>query len=168
MKIDEDGITTIETLIAVIIVSISCALAFSSVTAVLRSGKRTESAVHTIASVSLSDREMRRLALGVKIPLWERRCLAQVTDDSIIIPWYKGIRENTIKFTTINQALEITVKNNEKEDKVLLLRNMQDINISIIESKAGMPKGLDVSWVSGQHQFHSTLPFGSAYREETE
>ena len=165
MKNNDGGTTTLETLIAVVIVSLACTLIFASATLILSSGGKTSAAVRTISSVTVADRLLRVLVGGVRIPYWERHAAIIENADSFNIPWYHGKRGDELNLAVTESGLEITVPGAEAPVKYVVLRQMKNISISLISSSGGQPSGVTVSWYSLSHQYQSTLPFGSFFRE---
>lgn len=165
MKNNDGGTTTLETLIAVVIVSLACTLIFASATLILSSGRKTSAAVRTISSVTVADRLMRDLVGGVRIPYWERHAAISENAGSFTIPWYRGKRGGELSLTVTEEGLEITVPGAEAPAKYVVLRQMKNITLGLIASSGGQPSGVTVSWDSLSHQYQSTLPFGSFFRE---
>lgn len=160
--------TTIETLAAVTIVSIAAALTFAAVSAAIAANTRTLAACREISAVSFSDRAMRDYAEDVRIPFWERHFDVIEEGNSVTIPWYLGVRDQTITFSPGKEALTVSVITADGERKASLLRGMGDIAVSVVRTAKGSPSGLEVSWASNKKKYASRVAFGTVFPEVTE
>lgn len=160
--------TTIETLAAVTIVSIAAALTFAAVSAAIAADTRTLATCREISAVSFSDRALRDFAENVRIPFWERHFDVVEEGNSVTIPWYLGVRNQTITFSPGEESLTVSVLTADGEKKTSLLRGMGDIAVSVIRTAKGSPTGIEFSWESNRRKYASRVAFGTAFPEATE
>ena len=165
MRRNDGGMTTIEAITAMVIISIACTLVYSASSTALAAGKKSLVACRAISTISLSDRALRNFAQEVRIPFWERHCEFETSDDSVVIPWYRGIRDQTLRLEAAEHSLSITGTSAEGEKKIIVLRGMDEIAIKPIAPDGEKATGIEVSWKSGGQEYRSILSFGSSFPE---
>ncbi len=168
MKRNDEGITTLEALVAMVIISLACTLVFGTAYVIISSSRKTVTSCKAISAINISDRAMRELVSEVRIPYWERHAPVEISGESIVLPWYRGIRGQTLAVRAGDNSLHMEIQLREGTENIMLLRDMDDISVTPAYTESRVLVGLEVSWKSGTHEFRSLLPVGSFFPEMPE
>jgi type II secretory pathway pseudopilin PulG len=160
---NEAGSTTIEVLVALIILSIAgAALIAGSRSGISAAAGAQRAAVSSISILRLDD-AVRRAALRVRIPYWDRSVKIVDEGQTLAIPWFDGDPAMTLSLGMV--ADTIVLETGGEKSSFTGIKNAKQ---EFIRDEAGSVKGIDLRYEIDGRELHVLASFGAfALPEET-
>ena len=155
------GISTIEALIAVALVSISLiALASGSFSAIKAANKSRHAAI-SMHEILVADSIFRDFVGNVRIPYWDQKSKISIEPKKLELPWLNGARDSYLILSADNDSVIISNRINDAETKIKTIKSCKDASFSAIESSNGRVIGITLTVEFDSREFTITAPFGS-------
>lgn len=157
----ESGISTIEALVALAIISIvGMAILGGASTSFKAIGRVRDAAIDTAAVFAIDD-WLRSDMEKVRIPYWAQSSQITINDTMIEFPWYEGMQEHTFRLYVSDGSLyaEIADPHNVSRRKIA---NVTSFKGELITDEGMLPTALRISYGIRDKDYVSVLPFGSS------
>ena len=161
---DAAGFTTLEAIVAILVVSIAGAALFAGVFTALRGMEKEKRTIIDASLILKTDRAIRDAVGKVRIPFWERDTAITITDDEANIPRYEGKRDCFLHIKWIDSKLSIQTQEKDEVLSTVNLTGLDDVSIELLTdtSTDKSPVGLDISWYIHDREYHTIAAFASA------
>lgn len=158
-KNNEAGSTTIEALVALLILSIAGAALVAGSSGGIAAAVRAQRAAKNATTVLRLDDTVRRAALRVRLPYWDRSAasaLAASGAGSLSVPWFDGVAAETLRLSVEGENLTV-----EGGGVTTTISGLRNIAAEFIAGADEAVKGIDLRCEIGGRQVHVVAPFGA-------
>jgi type II secretory pathway pseudopilin PulG len=163
-KNNDAGSTTIEALVALLILSIAGAALVAGTSGGIAAAVRAQGAAKDATTVLRLDDAVRRAALRVRLPYWDRSAVASAVAEAgaaagagaLTVPWFDGVADETLRLSIEGETLKV-----ESGGTTTIFSGMQNTAAKFITEKDDSVKGIDLRCEIGGRQVHIVAPFGA-------
>lgn len=164
-KNNEAGSTTIEALVALLILSIAGAALVAGSSGGIAAAVRAQRAAKDATTVLRLDDVLRRAALRVRLPYWDRSAASAATGTqtgagtaagALSVPWFDGVAAETLRLSVEGEKLTV-----EDGGVTTTFSGLRNIAAEFIVGADDSVSGIDLRCEIGGRQVHVVAPFGA-------
>jgi hypothetical protein len=100
---------------------------------------------------------------AVAAPYWDLKFDPVPEDRSLVIPWYRGRKENRLAFYLSQDGeLIMETESQEKKERQTLINKLEDADLSVWRDEAQIPRGIDILYRYRGRTYQTRSAFGSS------
>lgn len=157
----DSGISTIEALVAVAIVSLSVAALVSGSFSALTAARKARTASIKAIAILRADQVLRDSIGRVRIPFWSRTTRPDVQSASLSLPWFDGNKERALKASIRDSVLVVESSDEGGEQTIASIAGFDEATFTFVERDDGFPVAVDVRYRIRGTESRTLAPLGA-------
>lgn len=157
----DEGLSTIEALIAVAIFSISTIALASGVFSAYKAARISRSSAKSTFATLAGDAALRDTIGRVRIPYWAIEERIEIQGPSLDIPWYNGVRDHHVLVSTEGSKLLIRVKYGSEIKTSIAIDDCTEASFSPMQDDTSRMLGVKAVYRIGRAETVTLAPFAS-------
>ncbi len=163
---DDEGISTIEALVAIAILAIAGVALLGGASGAMAALVKAKNTARITSSLLRTDSLLREKIGNIRIPFWEQKTEITVPGESAEIPWYDGKKDHLLKLYIKEGTFIIETVTGETSETTALSSDIEHIDIKPILKGDKVPEGLDIGYTIKGKAYRTLAAFASAPLEK--
>jgi len=157
VQVNDEGSTTVEALVAALIVSLVAASAAFAFFSGIRAWAKNGEAIAVTSAALKADDSIRAACRSVRIPYWARSASLERDGDSWSIPFWKGSNEDALTLAPGDEGLVIGTPGETRA-----LAGTELVSVTALPESGEVLRGVEVRYRVRGREFATIAAFGSS------
>lgn len=157
----DEGLSTLEALIAVAIFSVSTIALTSGLFSAYKSTRISRASAKSTSAILAGDTALRDAIGRIRIPYWAIGERVEIQDSALDIPWYNGVRNHHVLVSKEGTTLLIRVKYGSEIKTTMAIDDCAEMSFSPMQDGGSRTLGVKAVYRMGNEDIVTLAPFGS-------